>query len=70
MFLAAYILEKKININPEYVGLGIMLHGVYDLLIYYKIMPYTDHAPEGYALACAVADVVMGGAAYFLWKKK
>ena len=69
MYLSAYLLEKQIDIKPEYIGLGIILHGVYDLSIHFNVMPYTKHAPQGYALACAVADIIMGSVGYYLWKK-
>ena len=70
MTLAAYFVEKEIDVNPQYVGLGIILHGIYDLLVHYQMIPYSNHAPDGYPLACFVADMVMGSAAYFLWKSK
>ena len=54
----------------NYIGAGIMLHGLYDLLVHNELIPYTEHAPEGYPIFCFTADMVMGGAAYLMWKKK
>lgn len=69
-FIAIYLLEKQINLNPQYIGIGIALHGVYDLLQHFKIMPYNDHVPYQYGLTCAVADVIIGASVYLLWIKR
>eukprot|EP01084_Bolivina_argentea_P265967 450970_1 len=67
-YITVYLLENEINMNPEYIGIGIALHGVYDLLQHFKIMPYNDHVPYEYGLTCAIADMIMGASTYLLWK--
>ena len=68
--IATSLIKEYMDMSPEYIGIGIILHGVYDLLQCFKILPYTDHSPHWYTIACAVADVIMGSACFLIYKYK
>ena len=62
-------LSKKhmpFGLNP--IGVGVLAHGVYDLLHYFNMLPYHDHVTTGYDLACAVADVPLGLFMCWFWR--
>ena len=42
------------------LGIGVALHGCYDLLHYFGMVPCLNHVPAGYPLACAVTDFILG----------
>ena len=69
MNISMYVLQEM-EYNPEYIGIGIAAHGIYDLLQHFQIMPYNDHVPYSYGLSCAVADIIIGASVYLLWTQR
>ena len=68
MGIAAYSLNEKLRGNGKFVGIGVALHGIYDLLHHFQLIPYGKHVPKGYGLACAATDFPLGAFLYWLWQ--
>lgn len=66
--VAAYALDEKIKGNGKWVGIGVALHGVYDLMHHLGLLPYRNHVPRKYDLTCAVVDFPLGAFLYWLWQ--
>ena len=67
-------LTKYLTKDPKYVGIGITMHGLYDIFsIYESIINKTNNHISSISndtVIYAVCDILMGITTYFLWKKK
>ena len=65
--VGAWALEQKSQGNSKMIGVGLAAHGLYDMLHYFNLVPYSDHVPHNYPICCIVFDFCMGGFLYWLW---
>lgn len=52
--------------NPAMIAIGIALHGVYDCLHVYKIVPHVGHVPSAYPPLCAAYDFVFSAFLFYI----
>ena len=69
-YITKIVMDKMyLENNPSYIGIGIILHGCYDLLHHFELLPISHHVPKPYGLTCASFDIPFGLFFYWYWSK-
>eukprot|EP00039_Didymoeca_costata_P021312 m.344164 g.344164 ORF g.344164 m.344164 type:complete len:164 (+) comp23908_c0_seq1:162-653(+) len=62
-----HVFKQPSNPYGFSTGIGVALHGCYDLMHHFHMVPFTSHVPHGYPMACAVTDFLLGSYLAYRW---
>ena len=69
-YITTIVMDKMyLSQDPSYIGIGVILHGMYDLLHEFELLPVSSHVPKPYGMACAAFDITFGSFFWWYWQK-